>query len=73
MARLRKPFKPRKTHKYVGLHIGTQACWWLGISIALNFTTLFIPDTIQSGIVSIAGSGIIFVLSHKHGKNCKWI
>ncbi len=73
MAKLPRPFRPKKYHKYWGLHGLTQGCWWFGISIALNFSILFMPDTAQSAIISFAGAGIIFVLSHRHGKKCHWI
>jgi len=60
------------SHKKIALHCTTQISWWTIISIALNFTTLFIPEGNLQWAAAIGGSLITIFLSHHGGKRIKY-
>lgn len=73
MVKLLKLFKPKKLHKYFGLHGLTQGCWWVLVIFAPNIVTSFLPENINPWLFSIGSAVVIGLLTHKHGKNCNWI
>jgi len=62
----------KKRRNKIALHCTTQVSWWTGISIALNFSTLLIPDTNLQWGITIVGALITVFLSHHTGKRRKW-
>jgi len=61
-----------KHRKKIVLHCVTQVSWWTGISIGLNFSTLFIPENNLQWAITLGGAGITLFLSHHIGKRRKW-